>query len=93
MARPLLALLTRWLGSKKAQLGITKYSQEDVLFLKGLIEAGEYRAVVDRTYALEDVVEATRYVETGQKTGNVVLTVIRDTAPAEAADRREEVTA
>ena len=32
-------------------------------------------AVVDRTYPLEDVVEATRYVETGQKTGNVVLTV------------------
>ena len=36
---------------------------------------GEYRAVIDRTYPLEDVVEATAYVETGQKTGNVVLTV------------------
>ena len=39
------------------------------------IEAGEYRPVIDRAYPLEDVVEATRYVETGQKTGNVVLTV------------------
>jgi NADPH:quinone reductase-like Zn-dependent oxidoreductase len=70
-----LALPTRWIGSKRAQLGITKYSKEDVLLLKQLVEAGEYRAVIDRRYPLEDVVEATRYVETGQKTGNVVLTL------------------
>ena len=72
---PALSLLTRWVGDKKVALGITKYAKRDVELLKDLIEAGEYRPVVDRRYPLEDVVEAHRYVETGQKTGNVVLTV------------------
>jgi NADPH:quinone reductase-like Zn-dependent oxidoreductase len=71
---PPLALLTR-LGGKRVTLPIPSYTKKNVLVLKGLIEAGEYRAVIDRRYPLEDVVEATRYVETRQKTGNVVLTV------------------
>jgi NADPH:quinone reductase-like Zn-dependent oxidoreductase len=72
---PALALLTRWIGDKRVTLGITRYTKKDVLVLKELIEAGNYRAVIDRYYPLEDVVEATRYVETEQKTGNVVLTI------------------
>ena len=72
---PVLALLTKGIGDKKVHLGIVRYTKEDVLFLKQLIEEGKYRAVIDRTYPLEEVVAATRYVETEQKTGNVVLTV------------------
>jgi NADPH:quinone reductase-like Zn-dependent oxidoreductase len=72
---PPLALLTRWIGDKRVTLPIPKYTKEDVLLVKELIEAGKYRPVIDRTYPLEDIVEATRYVETGQKTGNVVLTL------------------
>jgi NADPH:quinone reductase-like Zn-dependent oxidoreductase len=72
---PVLALLTRRIGNKSVKLGIARYTKKDVLFLKELSEAGNYRAVIDRSYPLADVVEATRYVETGQKTGNVVLTV------------------
>jgi NADPH:quinone reductase-like Zn-dependent oxidoreductase len=72
---PFLALATRWVGDKRVTLPIPKYTKEDVLHVKGLVETGRYRPVIDRTYPLEQVVEATKYVETGQKTGNVVLTL------------------
>ena len=72
---PFLALATRWIGDRKVTIPLPAYTKENVLFLEKLVEAGEYRAVIDRSYPLEDVVEATRYVETEQKTGNVVLTV------------------
>jgi NADPH:quinone reductase-like Zn-dependent oxidoreductase len=72
---PLVTLLTKWIGDKRVKLGIARYKKEDVLLLSELIEAGKYRAVTDRRYPLENVVEATKYVETEQKTGNVVLTV------------------
>jgi NADPH:quinone reductase-like Zn-dependent oxidoreductase len=81
---PLLGLLTRWIGSKRVRLGIARYRREDVLLLEDLLEKGEYRAVIDRAYPLDEVVEAARYVETGQKTGNVVLTV----ASAQDSDAR-----
>jgi NADPH:quinone reductase-like Zn-dependent oxidoreductase len=74
----ILALLTSRIGQKRVMFPIPpRYTKKDVLFLKALIEAGKYRAVVDRSYPLEQVVDATRYVETQQKTGNVVLTVSR----------------
>jgi len=72
---PLLLLATRWTRGKKLKMGIARYAKKDLLFFKELIDAGEYRAVIDRRYSLEEIVEAERYVETGQKTGNVVLLV------------------
>ena len=76
LQNPMLALWTSRIGDKKVMFSIPpRYTKKDVLFLKELIEAGRYRAVIDRCYRLEDVVEAARYVETEHKTGNVVLTI------------------
>jgi NADPH:quinone reductase-like Zn-dependent oxidoreductase len=55
--------------SRRAKLGIVRYTRPDIRTLAKLLESGEYRPAIDRTYRLEDV------VETHQKTGNVVLTV------------------
>lgn len=91
---PLLALATRFVGSRRAKLGIGRYRKEDLLLVKELVDTGKYRPVIDRRYALDAVVEATRYVESGQKTGNVVLR-LSEAAPGEqpepAAKHEEEV--
>ncbi len=92
---PLVVLLTRFVGDKRAKLAIGRYRKEDLLLVKELVDAGKYRPVIDRSYALDEVVEATRYVETGQKTGNVVLRVSEAAPPVEAerAAKHEEVPA
>ena len=75
---PLLALLTRWVGDKRISIRAAGLVQAGGHRLRqgARSRPGEYRPVIDRRYPLEDVVEATRYVETGQKVGNVVLTVL-----------------
>jgi NADPH:quinone reductase-like Zn-dependent oxidoreductase len=72
---PFLALFTRFVGSRRAKLGIGRYRKDDLILVKELVESGKYRPVIDRSYALDEVVEAARYVEAGQKSGNVVLRV------------------
>jgi NADPH:quinone reductase-like Zn-dependent oxidoreductase len=76
LANIVLALLPARKGAKRVVFQIPpRIPKQDVLFLKELVEIGKYRPVIDRSYPLEEVIEATRYVETRQKTGNVVLTV------------------
>jgi NADPH:quinone reductase-like Zn-dependent oxidoreductase len=71
----LLALWPRAIGGVRVKFPTPNASKKDVILLKELVEAGEYRAVIDRRYPLDEIVAAYRYVETGQKTGNVVITI------------------
>ena len=75
---PLLVLATRFSRGRRVLFPIPRIDQEMVCYLKGLVESRQFTPVVDRTYPLEQIVEAYRYVETQQKTGNVVITVASD---------------
>ncbi len=72
---PVRALLAPLHGGKKVMFPIPKHDQLMVGHFSKLIESGEFRPVIDRTYPLEQIVEAYRYVEAGQKTGNVVISL------------------
>jgi NADPH:quinone reductase-like Zn-dependent oxidoreductase len=70
------ALTTPILGGKKLLFPIPSITKEDVLFLKSLVETGAFKPVIDSYYPLEQIVAAYKYVESGQKTGNVVIKIV-----------------
>ena len=70
-----LGMWTSMTTGKKVIIKSASQNKEDLLYLKELIEVGKIKAVVDRCYPLAQVAEAHRYVDTGQKKGNVAITV------------------
>jgi NADPH:quinone reductase-like Zn-dependent oxidoreductase len=72
----LLALTTPLRGGKRLLFPIPSINKDDLTFLKELVEKGEFKPVIDRSYPFEQIVEAYQYVESGQKTGNVILKIV-----------------
>lgn len=74
---PFLALITPIFGKKRVLFPLPTINKSDVEFIKTLLESGEFKPIIDRCYPLDRVADAFRYVETGQKKGNVVIEVAR----------------
>lgn len=75
LALPLLTVLSR---GRKVVFPLPKADREVMGYLRELLDSGRFTPLIDRTYPLDEIVEAYRYVETGRKIGNVVITVVPD---------------
>jgi NADPH:quinone reductase-like Zn-dependent oxidoreductase len=71
-----LAVVTPLLRGKKVKFPIPRHDQEMVRYFGGLLESGDFRPVIDRRYPFDQIVDAHRYVEAGQKIGNVIIEVV-----------------
>jgi NADPH:quinone reductase-like Zn-dependent oxidoreductase len=72
---PFLAIITPLSGGKKVLFPIPVIDKEMIIYLKDLAETGKFKPVIDRKYSFEGIPEAFRYVNKGQKTGNVIIIV------------------
>jgi NADPH:quinone reductase-like Zn-dependent oxidoreductase len=76
---PMLAIVTRFSRGRRVKFPVPTHDREMIEHLRDLMASGAFVPVIDRTYPLEQIVEAYEYVESGQKIGNVVITVTRPT--------------
>jgi len=79
---PIMQTLWTWMrGGKRAIFALSVKKAESLVLLKRLVEGGKLRPVIDRRYPLEQIADAQRYVDTGHKRGNVVVTVGHPDSP------------
>jgi len=69
------SLFAPFLGKKKVIFPIPLAKKEDMEFLQKLVQDGHFKPVIDRYYELDQIIEAHKYVQSGQKTGNVLLKI------------------